>query len=117
MAKLAVGQRLWYVPNRRGTAHEVEIVKIGRKWAELNEGCPRYRIDMETLSVDGRGFSSPGRCHLDREAYEMDQMTRLAWHNVQNQMSRRGPGSATLENIQAASTLLGLECLSTPRSE
>jgi len=75
---LSVGQKLWFVP-RRGEAQEVEVIKVDRKWAYISGSRPDLRVDVETLSADGRGYSSPGQCHMDREAYELDVTRRKEW--------------------------------------
>jgi len=51
MKKLIEGQKLWWVPQRNRHAHEKEVtvLKVGRKWAQLDN---HERIDLETLVAD-----------------------------------------------------------------
>ena len=57
---IEVGQKLWFVPNERrhSDGYEVEVTKIGRKWAEL--GHAKLRIDLSDLIADGGRYPSPG---------------------------------------------------------
>lgn len=108
MENLFVGQKLWWVPSRRpGRPCEVEVLKIGRKWAQLSNS---QRIDMQSLIADAGDFVSPGRCYPDRAKYELETSQALAWSNLRKDLSLvyERPASATLENIQAARKLLGI---------
>lgn len=71
MKKLKVGQKLWFVPSygRRAKPYEVEVVKVGRKWAYING---RRRIHIESLVVDGGDYQSPGCCYLSKEEHEYE---------------------------------------------
>ena len=63
---LSVGQKLYFVSNVRYKKNAVvEIVKIGRKYAYLDNGD---RID-DRLRVDGNGYNSPGKCYLSKRQY------------------------------------------------
>lgn len=78
---LTAGQKLFYVPTRRPeNAHEVTITKVGRKWAQVLE--LRYRIDVNTLAVDGGQWISPGQCYYSRELYEEHLELRRAWDEL-----------------------------------
>lgn len=105
-AKLTLGQKLWLAPahSRRG-AYEVEVTKIGRRWAELsgNNG----RVDMETLWLDGGEYSSPGRCWLSREEYEDYRAADIAWNALFYQQHRSRPPSVTAAAIREAGRSLG----------
>lgn len=109
ISMVEVGQKLWKVfhDKRRGDPCEVEVVKVGRKWATLN----RYhgRIDLETLSVDGGGYSSPARCYLSREVYELERSTEIEWAKLKSELLYKSrPADVTIENIKQARNLLGL---------
>lgn len=54
--KLEVGQQLWYVPRngRRRAEGYVTVLKVGRKWAQLD--C-RERINIETLAELDRAIN------------------------------------------------------------
>lgn len=82
------GQKLYWVysESRQGAPREVEIVKVGRKWLELSN---RYRVDRETLCADGRGYSSPGRCHLSKEEYEQRVSRTRAWESMRRRVMER----------------------------
>lgn len=107
---LEVGQKLWYVRTSYGTlpieGREVTITKIGHKWAALDRGT--HRIDIKTLWVDGAGFASPGRCWLNREAWEANERILNAWNALRRAIeARRSPPEAvTLDQIQHAATML-----------
>lgn len=72
---LTVGQELWLVPDR-GMARAVKVVKVGRKWAELDN---RDRVDMNTMKLDGGEYASPGQCYLSREVHDREVELRIAW--------------------------------------
>lgn len=116
--KLQVGQKLWYVPteNRRwtqGTGREVQVFKVGRKWAEIEErnyGKP-LRIDVDTLVADDYGYSSPGRCYLSREHYEVAMLTQQTWEKLIRGLEHqwRAPDDVTLQDIHEVMRILHLE--------
>lgn len=109
---LTVGQTLWYVPQYsyrpdKG-GYEVTIEKVGRRWATLanNQG----RIDRDTLHVDGRGYSSPGRCWINRDHYEKHKRAASVWAEFARQVWTKSlPSNITEENIRQAALLLKLE--------
>jgi hypothetical protein len=108
---LKVGQKLWlvYHERRRGEPCEVEVVKVGRKWATLNRN--RGRIDIETLHLDGGHYSSAGRCYLFKEQYESERDLSIAWVGFKREihdMSGVAPKGVTIEKIKQARELLGL---------
>jgi hypothetical protein len=100
--KLSVGQKLWFVPSgRRGDPKEVTILKIGRKYADIGNGS---RVDVKTLHVDGRNYSSPGTCFLSRDAHETEVATAKAWDELKQLFNRTWirPKGVTLSQIQNA---------------
>ena len=107
---LQVGQKLWYVPHRhhrRGEPYEVEVTKVGRKWATVGEGWRQERIDLETMQADGKGYSSPGTCYLSREHYETEQERLAAWSQLTKALQySRCPAGVTTEGIKQAMQLL-----------
>lgn len=106
---LTVGQELWMVPRERhlGQPRFVKVVKVGRKWAELD--C-LYRVNMETLSVDGGGYTSPARCYLDKEAYEAEQERQRLWGVLRQRINNKwtAPDGVTVEQIKIAAAELNL---------
>jgi hypothetical protein len=65
-----VGQKL-FVSVRYREALYMTVTKVGRKWLELEGGV--WRADRETLEIDGKGYTSPGRAYASREEFEAYQ--------------------------------------------
>lgn len=106
--KLRIGQKLYFVPNhRRENPTEVEVLKVGRKWAELSN---HHRIDVQSWLADGGQYISPGQCHETREAYEAERSLDAAWNEVRRKVGAAylRPISVSLERIEQAMSLLGL---------
>lgn len=106
--RLVVGQKLWFVPHARymGAEREVVVESVGRKWAAIGDG---YRVDVSTLFLDGRGYSSPGRCYLSRELWAAEDQAHAAWGVLRRALSTRHlPNGLTAEQIERATALLGL---------
>jgi hypothetical protein len=86
-APYQVGQKLWYVPNRRYSQPEwVTIEKVGRKWLSVGR---RLRLDAETLQADGGGYSSPGRAYLTQEEHSTAVRIAAKWSEFTTFVSRR----------------------------
>lgn len=102
---LTKGQTLFFVPShlRRREASDVEVTKVGRKWAQLSNG---HRIDVETMRVDGGGYTSPGRCWVSREDYEREVLRNQAWRALRDAIGAFVPNGVSLEDIAAARALL-----------
>jgi hypothetical protein len=102
------GQKLWMVFSQRycGEPREVTVIKVGRKWAEID--VRGYRIDKTTLAIDGGDYTSPGRCYLCRETYERRVALLRAWNAVASKIDRRyGPADGvTIDDVRAAAALL-----------
>lgn len=117
MENLSEGQVLWFVGNELGNfknqVGEVTVTKVGRKWAELRSkdipGLSRYRLNVETLVVDGQGYSNPGRCFLSRLDWLNQEGPKLAWMQLRQHLLNPCPDDLSFETIQYAATLLGLE--------
>jgi len=106
--KWQVGQKLWMVPDgHHGKPREVEVVKVGRKWATINTGYPSYRIN-DKGRIDDRGYSSPGCCHESREEYEKRCAITVAWRELKDEFWSHAPEGVTLEDIETARELLKL---------
>lgn len=108
MSKLAVGQELFWqgLGNYRHNNCLVTVTKVGRKWAELSN---RHRIDMVTLSADGKGYSSPGACWLSQAHYEAKVITGTAFTNLKNKMRFQPSDGVTIQDIYEAAKLLRIE--------
>lgn len=104
---LTVGQELWYVPadaRDRGRSCTVRVRSIGRKWAQVDGWLGQ--INIETWFVDGGGYSSPGRCWLNREAWEAEQRRLAAWDEL------RGITSAfAIPDVSEAKIREAIACL------
>lgn len=105
-----VGQKLWWVgsplcgyPNQA----EVTVVKVGRKWADLNN---RQRIDIATMRADGNGRSSPGTCYTSQKEYEDRQKLMEEWERLRKWMANRYsiPPAMTVEKIKSVWDTLGV---------
>ncbi len=100
---------LVYDERRRGLGREVQITKVGRKWIDINNG--QHRIDRETLRIDGRGYSSPGRVWRTKEEYEDHAKTSQLWSSLKRFVydNHQIPQGVTKEKILQASALLGMK--------
>lgn len=107
---LTVGQTLWYVPHQRyesgrdrGT--EVTVIKVGRKWADLNRGIPR--ISIQTMQADGGQYSSPGRCYLSRDEWLAEITLNAIWRDFASRIGGQSPPDGVTEDaIRQAAELL-----------
>jgi hypothetical protein len=118
MASLSIGQKLWYVPfDRRLTSsvgHEVTVVKVGRKWAEIDKQVDRMRtyaagrIDIKTMFLDGGRYSSPGRCWLSKADYDREQQRQATWKTVHAWVSGRinAPDNLPISAMMQAMVIL-----------
>jgi hypothetical protein len=108
---LTVGQVLLFVPadNRWSGPYEVTVEKVGRRWATMSRGCGR--VDINTLIVDGAGYSSPGRCYLSREEWESRRRADAAWKALCRHMERarwKAPDHLNAADIAKAAEALGI---------
>jgi len=108
--KLSVGQTLWFVPSHswNGQPCSVTVQRIGRRWAYITGGSGNDRIDIETLALDGRGYSSPGRCWRWRGAWEHEEKRRAAWRELVSRLSHHPPDHLTLDDIKKIAAQVGV---------
>lgn len=109
---LVVGQKLWYVPSdKRGQPHAVTVLKVGRKWADLDYA--RRRISIKTLRADGGQYSSPGRCYLSQAEYEAEVALDKAWTKFRDLVYHRSrkPDIRISQIENAARALFGASIL------
>ncbi len=108
--KLEVGQTLWWVP-RHGAPCDVTVTKVGRKWVTLSN---YRRVLADTLMVEA---DSQTRCYLDRTAHEADMALGAVWREFLRQLnpSYRAPPGMTIERIQQAAELLGINLPEEPK--
>lgn len=103
--KLQVGQQLYFVPfDLRYEPVFVEVVKVGRKWAEIQGG--RRRIDAKTLLTDTT--FGQDRCYLSKDDYNAATGADRAWRALVSQLSQYRPQHIILEQIIAAQKALGM---------
>ncbi len=101
--KFRVGQELWFVPQTWGRPVEgsaTKITKVGRKWLELSNGRRACVKSLET------GYD---QCYLTRADYEKERELFRAWQELDGLIERRPPEGVTLDKINQARKLLGLE--------
>lgn len=103
---LTAGQTLLLVVPRY-PEREVQVIKIGRVWAEISGG---RRISLSGLWIDGAGYSSPGRCWLSRAAWKADKAESAAWSAFRRTVMDRSdrPPIATVDNLTRAAFSVGL---------
>lgn len=105
MAELKVGQKLWLQSSVRYLlSREVTVTKVGRKWAYIDN--ERYRIDKETLDIDGDGYCSPGKCYHSKDEYEALLALYDRWRGLSKKMDCM-PLDMTFEKINQIEQLLG----------
>ena len=96
---------------KRGADHCRWNSQQSRKWADVSGGHGR-RFDIETWDLDGGRYSSPGNVYPCRDAREKEISRIRAWRNLSDAIDRyrySAPPNVTIEAIQQAAELLGLE--------
>ena len=109
--KPVVGQAVWVERKERfGTRGKEEtVIKVGRRWAEIS-GPHGSRFDIETWRLDGGKYTSPGNVYPSLETRSKEVSLMAAWHNFSSAIDRySAPPNVTIEAIQQAADLLGLE--------
>ena len=111
---LKVGDTLFHVPNhyygREAPGAEVTITKVGRKWAHVGVGWGAGKVHIETLCVDGGGYSSPGRCYLSSGHYEAHMALDSAWRTFAERVNvhAKPSGVTEISQIERAAEILGI---------
>jgi len=112
-----VGQELYMVSNdprsvkyRVMDAGEpgrvVTITAIGRRWATLDSN--NGRVDMETLELDGGGYTSHARCWLSMADHINHEKMCFLLHRIRT-MTPSGPTlGMTVARLEAVAVTLGL---------
>ncbi len=115
-AKPVVGQEVFVVmSNARSSqlTYQMRVIRVGRVWAELqrDEGVMSYRMSLATWQLDGQGYSSPGSVYESEAVYREGAALKAAWQKLRLGASdtRQPPPGVTIEHIQQALTLLGLD--------
>lgn len=93
-----VGDVLYYVPNESKNHRLVTITKVGRKWLTINSSM---RINKDTLSVDGYGYSSPGRCYRTEADYLEVSKRQELWRKIRGEVyAYRIPAHLSTSDLQ-----------------
>ena len=106
MKKLTVGQELWWVPRGKyRQASSVCVIKVGRKWATLNND---ERIGLVDWIADAGEYTSTGRCYESQSVYEQAIALEVTWSEFRAYIARSYlvPDNATIENIAAVKAML-----------
>jgi|SRR6185503_4260576 len=120
-----VGQTVWFVPARRNAlgdareGRELRVTHVGRKWASLETiptqpGHISYefgRCDKATGCIDGKGYSSPGRCWASQAEWQTWAARHNAWQSLRTELQRLWgpvPDGVTLEDMAKVRELLKL---------
>ena len=111
--KPVVGQVVWVEGGSGWSAYQNEatVAKVGRKWATLS-GRREQRFDVETWRIDSESCASSGRVYPCREGREKELAIIAAWRSFAIAVERyryTAPPNVTIEAIQQAAALLGLE--------
>ena len=116
--KPVVGQVVWVEggSGRSAYQNEATVAKVGRKWATLS-GRREQRFDVETWRIDSESCASSGRVYPCREGREKELLViaawrNFAWRNLSDAIDRyrySAPPNVTIEALQQAAELLGLE--------
>jgi len=111
--KPVVGQVVWVEggSGRSAYQNEATVAKVGRKWATLS-GFRGERFDVETWCINSSGYPGAGRVYPCREDREKELALVAVWRNLSGAIDRyrySAPPNVTIEAIQQAAELLGLE--------
>lgn len=87
----------------------IKVLKIGRQWVHLERG---YRVNKNSIYIDGAGYSSPGTIYESIEAWKETLALSEAWRDFSSMVDKFNPPEGmTVEKIKAAMDLLGLKVL------
>lgn len=111
---MIVGQKLYYVPAnryRRTSPTEVTVAAVGRKWVTFRDGSitQRFALTDARMVVDCGQHLSPGRCYIDKDAYETEQAMDRRWNELVKWVDRHKwgpPAGMTVERIDQAIAVL-----------
>lgn len=80
-----VGMPVYVVPaERMGRPYEATITAIGRKWITFGNGRMTNRFNAETMKLDGKGYSSPGRVWPSKSEYDESTAINQSWSTLCN---------------------------------
>jgi len=117
MTTFTAGQRLLYTPGdaRDGWPVEVTVTRVGRKWIGVSgTGCADTRFDANTLLMDHRGRSSPGRVWLSLEDYNAE-VDRFRLHEKLRALANRHGNPYSSQQLMQAIAALSEPDTSVPQ--
>jgi hypothetical protein len=84
MINYTIGQRLYMSSSdNRGSGRWLIVKSIRRKWVELaregSSSCIDYRVEKDSVRIDGGEYMSPGILYLDEQAYLDEQRLQDKW--------------------------------------
>lgn len=83
-----------------------EVTKIGRRWITVEGG---KRFDADTLQIDGRGYSSPGRVYIDEADYRETTLLSKQWRSFRDALPYDPPKGLTLNRLNDIKKLIPLQ--------
>src|SRR5688572_12649095 len=100
MKPVSVGQTVFvsWSHRARDNLSTSSVTKVGRKWVHLTGG---YRFD-ESMTLDGSGYSSPGRVYLSREDYERKVREDTEWSDLRAAVESHKRRDYTAEQVHSA---------------
>ena len=107
--KPEVGMEVFVVPsNRRQKSYIDTITKVGWKFVELK--CYKRRFLIDTWRIADGQYSSQGTCYPSEQHYNDKAALFSTWITFKNMITYANrPEKATVERIQQAAALLGIE--------
>jgi hypothetical protein len=85
---------------------EVTVIKIGRKWAEIDHG---RRISIETMWVDHGQYTSSERCYASIEERQNERALEREWDAFRKAIGNLWHSPTTnIDSIRQAGALLGV---------
>lgn len=97
--------------NVEPTLYDDEITKVGRDWYTLASKSGERRVNIKTLQIDGKGYSSPGYIVRDVAEYEAERKLSKAWNEVHQYIRNlySVPAFLTQEDIETLSTMFKMD--------
>jgi hypothetical protein len=106
--KVKVGDELYFVQSiRYPSPKTVKVTKVGRKWFEIDNG--RWRADVNTWVVDGRGYHSPGTLYPNEEIYLAKKERQLLWGQLRRGIENKWKTDLSADQIRHVAAILGIE--------
>lgn len=123
MAKLEVGQKLWFVPDDRysrfapdvakGEPRYVDILNVDGDMIDIGFGrytkLERSRDGFAIFVYGNKGEGLYGQCYVDGPAWIAEHERQRAWRDFQKVVRVIGPQAVTTDAIYQAAALLGVE--------